>query len=96
MLLTYNNEYATVLFVEGGEGSGMYKVITYKDRAGNDEIAAFIQELNSKIDTNKDARIRYKNHGIHRSIANIRSGCGKARNRAYHQYGLMGTKTDQR
>ena len=38
----------------------MYKVITYKDRAGNDEIADFIQELNSKMATNKDARIRYK------------------------------------
>ena len=38
----------------------MYKVITYKDRAGNDEIADFIQGLNSKIGTDKNARIRYK------------------------------------
>lgn len=38
----------------------MYEVITYKDSAGNDEIADFIQELNDKIRTNKDARIRYK------------------------------------
>ena len=38
----------------------MYKVITYKDRAGNDDIADLIQGLNDKIDTNKDARIRYK------------------------------------
>lgn len=38
----------------------MYKVITYKDHAGNDEVAEYIQELNSKIATNKDARIRYK------------------------------------
>lgn len=30
----------------------MYKVITYKDRAGNDEVAEYIQELNGKIKTN--------------------------------------------
>jgi phage-related protein len=35
-------------------------VITYKDEAGKDQVADFIQELNSKLDTNKDARIRYK------------------------------------
>jgi len=38
----------------------LYKVITYKDRAGNDEIAEYIQELNEKMATSKDARIRYK------------------------------------
>ena len=38
----------------------MYKAITYKDRAGNDKVAEYIQELNSKMTTNKDARIRYK------------------------------------
>jgi phage-related protein len=38
----------------------LYKVITYKDRAGNDEIAEYIQELNGKMATSKDARIRYK------------------------------------
>ena len=38
----------------------MYKVILYKDRAGNDKITDYIQELNSKMETNKDARIRYK------------------------------------
>ncbi len=38
----------------------MYKVITYKNRAGNDEIADYIRELNGKMDTNKDARIKYK------------------------------------
>lgn len=38
----------------------MYKVITYKDRVGNDEVAEYIQELNNKMATNKDARIRYK------------------------------------
>ena len=38
----------------------MHKVITYKDSAGNDKIAEYIQELNSKMATNKDARIRYK------------------------------------
>ena len=38
----------------------MYTVITYKDRAGNDEIAEYIQDLNKKMVTNKDARIRYK------------------------------------
>ena len=37
----------------------MYKVITYKDRTGADAIAEYIQELNNKIATNKDARIRY-------------------------------------
>jgi phage-related protein len=38
----------------------LYKVITYKDRAGNDEVAEYIQELNGKMATNKDARIHYK------------------------------------
>jgi phage-related protein len=38
----------------------LYKVITYKDRAGNDEVADYIQGLNGKMATNKDARIRYK------------------------------------
>ena len=37
----------------------MYKVITYKDSAGNDEIADLLKELNGKMDTNKDARIKY-------------------------------------
>jgi phage-related protein len=37
----------------------VYKVITYKDRAGNDEIADYISELNEKIDTSKDARVKY-------------------------------------
>ena len=35
-------------------------MITYKDRAGTDAIAEYIQALNDKIVTNKDARIRYK------------------------------------
>jgi len=39
---------------------GMYKVITYKDRDGNDQIVEFIQELNRKMATNKEARVRYK------------------------------------
>lgn len=38
----------------------MYTIITYKDRAGNDEIAEYIKDLNGKIATNKDARIHYK------------------------------------
>ena len=38
----------------------MYKVITYKDRQGRDEIAAYIGELNDRMETSKDARIRYK------------------------------------
>jgi phage-related protein len=38
----------------------LYSVITYKDRAGNDKIAEYIQELNGQMATNKDARIRYK------------------------------------
>ena len=38
----------------------MYEVITYKDRAGNDEIKEYIDGLNKKIDTSKDARIKYK------------------------------------
>ena len=38
----------------------MYQVITYKDRTGNDEIAEYIQELNEKTETSKDARVRYK------------------------------------
>jgi phage-related protein len=42
------------------EGKRLYNVITYKNRAGKDEIADFIQDLNRKMDTNKDARIRYK------------------------------------
>jgi phage-related protein len=37
----------------------LYKVITYKDRAGNDKVADYIKELNGKIDTNKDARVKY-------------------------------------
>lgn len=38
----------------------MYQVITYKDKAGNDEVAEHIQALNVRMATNKDARIRYK------------------------------------
>jgi len=38
----------------------LYRVITYHDRHGKDEIAAYIQELNVKMETSKDARIRYK------------------------------------
>ena len=38
----------------------MYQVITYKDRNGKDEVAEYISELNEKMSTNKDARIRYK------------------------------------
>jgi hypothetical protein len=49
----------------------LYKVITYKDRAGRDEVAAYIQELNDKIATNKDARIKYSN--ILRYIDRIRT-----------------------
>jgi phage-related protein len=52
-------------------GSKLYKVITYKDRAGRDEVAAYIQELNDKIATNKDARIKYSN--ILRYIDRIRT-----------------------
>ena len=37
----------------------MYKVITYKDRAWKDEVAEYIQELNEKIETSKEARIKY-------------------------------------
>ena len=37
----------------------MYRIITYKDRAGNDEVAEYIQELNKKIETSKDASIKY-------------------------------------
>jgi phage-related protein len=37
----------------------LYKIITYKDRAGNDEVAEYIEELNKQIDANKDARIKY-------------------------------------
>ncbi len=37
----------------------MYRIITYKDRAGNDEIANYINALNEKIDTSKDARVKY-------------------------------------
>ena len=36
-----------------------YKAITYKDRAGNDKIADYIDSLNQKLDTSKDARIKY-------------------------------------
>jgi phage-related protein len=32
----------------------------YKDQNGKDEVADYIQELNLKMATNKDARIRYK------------------------------------
>lgn len=38
----------------------MYKVITYQDRAGHDEVGKYIRELNCKIKTSKDARIHYK------------------------------------
>jgi len=38
----------------------LYNVITYKDRADYDDVAEYIQKLNSKIATSKDARIRYK------------------------------------
>ena len=38
----------------------MYQIITYKDKAGNDEVAEYIMELNAKMETSKDARIRYK------------------------------------
>ena len=38
----------------------MYEVITYKNRNGKDEIAEYINDLNEMIDTNKNARIRYK------------------------------------
>jgi phage-related protein len=38
----------------------LYKVITYKDCAGNDEVAEYIGELNRKMATNKNARVRYK------------------------------------
>ncbi|MDR0804213.1 MAG: type II toxin-antitoxin system RelE/ParE family toxin [Oscillospiraceae bacterium] len=37
----------------------MYKVITYHDRNGNDEVATYIRELNVKMATSKDARIHY-------------------------------------
>jgi phage-related protein len=37
----------------------LYKVITYKDRAGNDEVAEYIQELNAKMAANKDAKVKY-------------------------------------
>ena len=38
----------------------MNKVITYKDRAGNDEITDYIKDLDQKAHTSKDARIKYK------------------------------------
>ena len=38
----------------------MYRGINYKDRARHDEIAEYIHELNGKIATNNDARIRFK------------------------------------
>jgi phage-related protein len=37
----------------------LYEVITYKDRSGNDEIAEYIGELNGKITTNKNAKVKY-------------------------------------
>jgi phage-related protein len=46
--------------IKHGEGWNLYTVITYKDRNGKDEIADYIKVLNEKMDTNKDARIRYK------------------------------------
>ena len=42
------------------EENSLYKVITYKSRTGNDEITQYIQWLNDKMISNKDARIRYK------------------------------------
>ncbi|MDR1953528.1 MAG: type II toxin-antitoxin system RelE/ParE family toxin [Clostridiales Family XIII bacterium] len=42
------------------EGEMLYKVITYKNRNGKDEVAEYINELNEKMGTNKDARIHYK------------------------------------
>jgi phage-related protein len=57
VLLTHNNE-CVILYDDGG--GRLYKAITYKDRNGNDEVADYIQELNSKMATNKDARISYK------------------------------------
>jgi phage-related protein len=36
-----------------------YHVITYQDRAGNDKIADYIDSLNQKLNTNKDARVKY-------------------------------------
>jgi len=56
MLLTNNNEY-DILLLKGG--NRLYKVITYKDRTGNDEVAEYIQDLNNKIETSKDASIKY-------------------------------------
>ena len=38
----------------------MYEVITYKDADGNDKITELINDLNEKMENNKDARIRYK------------------------------------
>jgi len=38
----------------------MYQIIAYKDRAGNDEITKYINDLNEKMVTNKDAHIKYK------------------------------------
>lgn len=38
----------------------MYQVITYKDRNGKDEVAEYINGLNKKMETSKDARIRFK------------------------------------
>lgn len=38
----------------------MYEVITYKDRNGKDEIADYLDKLNDRMETDKDARIRYK------------------------------------
>jgi len=37
----------------------LYQVITYKDRNGRDEVAEYIQELNAKIATSKDAKVKY-------------------------------------
>jgi hypothetical protein len=38
----------------------LFKVITYKDCSGEDEIAEYINDLNEKMNTNKDARIHYQ------------------------------------
>jgi phage-related protein len=38
----------------------LFQVITYKDKSGNDEVAEYIQSLNRKMDSSKDARIKYK------------------------------------
>lgn len=38
----------------------MYEVIFYSDEKGNSEILEFLEELEKKSYTNKDARIQYK------------------------------------